>query len=267
VELNQLQIEIRREQKRKAEGRLAAIALCASASLKFAIKLSSEKGASSWVTARPLSAHSTVLQKGDFRDAIYLRHGWEPHGLPEKCGCGALFDVQHSMECMVGGFRGLLHNEMNYVFDDACKEAGYKNVSWEPELQPLEGENLKYKSGNKSDEARSDLGVLGFWRSMRRAFFDVTAFSPFARSYANSSLKSLFIRHEKRKNREYKDRILNVEHGDFSPLVFSTTGGMGTGEHGSNDLFSAWLRRKIFHFLLLLVGCAAEFRLLCYALL
>ena len=62
---------------------------------------------------------------------------------------------------------------------------------------------------------------------MRRAFFDVTAFSPFARSNRGRSLAKLFQENEQRKNREYKQRILQVEHGDFSPLVFATTGGMG----------------------------------------
>ena len=179
------------------------------------------------MTARPLHAHKTVLHKGDFRDSIYLRYGWEPFNLPEKCGCGLSFNVKHAMECMKGGFRGLLHNEVNYVFFDTAKEAGFKDVAWEPELQPLEGENMKYLSANKKDQARSDLRVLGFRSRMRRAFFDVTAFSPYARSNANSSIEACFKREEKRKMREYGERIRNVEHGDFSSLVFSTSGGMG----------------------------------------
>ena len=68
---------------------------------------------------------------------------------------------------------------------------------------------------------------LGFWSRMRRAFFDVTAFSPFARSNRGQSLAKLFKENELRKNREYKQRILQVEHGDFNPLVFATSGGMG----------------------------------------
>ncbi len=62
---------------------------------------------------------------------------------------------------------------------------------------------------------------------MRRACFDVTAFSPYAQSYLDKSHTTLYTSAEKRKNREYRERILQVEHGDFSPLVFATTGGMG----------------------------------------
>ena len=35
--------------------------------------------------------------------------------------------------------------------------------------------------------------------------------------------------HEKRKKREYLERIRNVEHGDFTPLVVATTEGLGAG--------------------------------------
>ena len=103
-----------------------------------------------------------------------------------------------------------MHNEVNYVFYDTAKQAGFKDVEWEPELQALSGEAFKHKSAIKDDEARSDR-VLGFWSRSRRAFFDVTAFSPFALSNRGKSLASCFAMHEKRKKREYLERIRNVE--------------------------------------------------------
>jgi hypothetical protein len=36
-----------------------------------------------------------------------------------------------------------------------------------------------------------------------------------------------FSHHEKFKKRAHEQRIIKVEHGSFTPLVFSTTGGMG----------------------------------------
>ena len=33
--------------------------------------------------------------------------------------------------------------------------------------------------------------------------------------------------YEREKKRKYNDRVLQVEKGSFSPLIFSTTGGMG----------------------------------------
>jgi hypothetical protein len=40
-------------------------------------------------------------------------------------------------------------------------------------------------------------------------------------------MDALYQSEELRKIREYKERVVNVEHGDFSPLVFCTAGGMG----------------------------------------
>ena len=76
-----------------------------SPALKFALKVTTEKGASSWVTAHPLLEHGTVLHKGDFVDAIYMRYGWVLPGLPTSCACGHAFNVQHALDCKLGGFR------------------------------------------------------------------------------------------------------------------------------------------------------------------
>ena len=124
--------------------------------------------------------------------------------------------MAHAMQSMLSGFRGLMHNEVNYVFYDTAKQAGFEDGVIEPELQTLNGESFKYKSVNKEEEARSDLQILGFWSRHRRAFFDITAFSPFARSYKNKSLSSFFTMHEKRKKREYVERLRNVEHAAFT---------------------------------------------------
>ena len=62
---------------------------------------------------------------------------------------------------------------------------------------------------------------------MERTFFDVRVFHPNSASYINTSPQQLYIRHEKEKKRMYNDRVLQVEKGSFSPLIFSTTGGMG----------------------------------------
>ena len=46
-------------------------------------------------------------------------------------------------------------------------------------------------------------------------------------SYRQSSISSLYRRHELAKKREYDDRVKQVKNWSFTPLVFSTTGGMG----------------------------------------
>ena len=40
-------------------------------------------------------------------------------------------------------------------------------------------------------------------------------------------METLYLENEREKKNLYNDRILNTERGTFTPLVFSTTGGMG----------------------------------------
>ena len=99
--LKKSQQSIRKELKAKSnildQTRLEEVLSGASDKLKLAIKCATEKGASSWVTARPLEDHQTVLHKGDFRDAIFLRYLWTPNGLPSLCSCGNHFSTEHSL--------------------------------------------------------------------------------------------------------------------------------------------------------------------------
>ena len=50
-------------------------------------------------------------------------------------------------------------------------------------------------------------------------------FYPFAPSYRNQKLE-IYRQHETRKRQEYGKRILEVEHGTFTPIVLTTGGGM-----------------------------------------
>ena len=134
----------------------------ATTAIKTALKASTEKGGSSWVTAYPNYDHATVLHKGEFVDAICIRYGWLLPGLPTECKCGKPFDVQHALDCMLGGFRIIQHNETRDVAAFCMKEAGFNEVEIEPQLQELTGEQFKYKTTNKESDARSDIKCNGF---------------------------------------------------------------------------------------------------------
>ena len=49
---------------------------------------------------------------------------------------------------------------------------------------------------------------------------------PNAESYRDMDLNQIYGQHETEKKRQYASRILEVEQATFTPLVFSTTGGM-----------------------------------------
>ena len=57
--------------------------------------------------------------------------------------------------------------------------------------------------------------------------FDVRVFNSLAHTYRCLPLATCYRRHEQEKRRAYDRRIREVDHGCFSPLVFSASGGMG----------------------------------------
>ena len=63
----------------------------------YAMKLSSEKGASGWLNALPLQKYGFTLTKSEFRDGLALRYGWEPKNLPISCACGEPFGVRDNL--------------------------------------------------------------------------------------------------------------------------------------------------------------------------
>ena len=58
-------------------------------------------------------------------------------------------------------------------------------------------------------------------------YFDVRVTNADCESQEDTSLKSVLRSHETTKKLHYNRRIMEVEHGTFTPLVFTTTGVMG----------------------------------------
>ena len=194
--------------------------------LQRQVDLAKEKGASSWLSVLPLDDHGFHLHKGAFRDAICLRYAWSLSATPTKCNCGNTFSATHAMICPKGGFPTIRHNEIRDITASLLTTVCH-NVATEPHLQPLSGEHMRLRSTITTDEARLDIRARGFWSAAQDAYFDVRVFHPNASSNSSGSLPSVYKRHEDTKKRAYGQRIREVEQGVFTPLVFSTTGGMG----------------------------------------
>ena len=56
---------------------------------------------------------------------------------------------------------------------------------------------------------------------------DVRIFHPNSPSYINKTPDSLYKMHENQKKTAYNERVINVDQGTFTPLIFSTSVGMG----------------------------------------
>ena len=57
--------------------------------------------------------------------------------------------------------------------------------------------------------------------------FDVRVFNSHAPSNCKSTQTAVYRRHENEKRRSYQQQVLEVEHGSFTLLVSSATGGVG----------------------------------------
>ena len=64
----------------------------------------------------------------------------------------------------------------------------------------------------------------GFWGGrFERTFFDVRVFNPHAPSNRSTNC---YRKHELEKKQKYEQRVREVEHASFTPLILSATGGM-----------------------------------------
>ena len=104
------------------------------------------------------------------------------------------------------------------------KEVCY-DVKIEPPLLPL-GEN-QMCNGNTAENARLDVSGVGLWGAHERSFLDVRILHPNCPSYMDTDIKRLYTSHENEKKRFYNERVMEIEKGTFTPIVLSTSGGMG----------------------------------------
>ena len=109
------------------------------------------------------------------------------------------------------------HNELRdlgaELLDEVCKD-----VQTEPSLLPCEKDQVG-PGGTDDPGARLDISARGFWAPMQRAFFDVRVIHLNSPSYVDQAPQQIYQMHEKRKKKMYNKRVINVEHGTFTPAT------------------------------------------------
>ena len=184
----------------------------------------SRRSKQTWITT---TLHGFALRKSAFRDALCLRYGWYPSNMPLQCTCGKQFSVEHALSCSHGSFPSIRHNEVRDITAELLSEV-CQNVGTEPHLQPVTNEHLIHRTANRENGAQLDVAADSSWGNNRQCtFFDIRVFNPLAPSYQNTSLAQCYRKNELEKRRAYDERVREIEHGSFSPLVFSNNGGMG----------------------------------------
>ena len=231
--------DIKKNKSLRAESLLSQIKDNVSESMYKLIELSSEKGASSWLTSLPLKEYGFCLNKQEFMDAIAMRYNFKISDVSKKCACGETYTINHCLTCKKGGYVNIRHNVVRDTTHELLTEI-CKDVRIEPALQSVTGEILPPGS-NVKDGARSDVCALSFWTPLRRAFFDIRVFNPLAPTNWCKEIPQMYDHHEEQKKKEYNARILEIERGSFTPLVFSCTGGVS----GETEKFMKRLALKI----------------------
>ena len=225
VETRKAKNEITRLRKDRQENDLKRVRSLMNEDEIRANDIAQMKGASNWITTLPIKEENYVLNKREFFDAITVRYRWEVKKLPITCVCGSPFTIDHAMSCKKGGYIIHRHNEIRDTLAKMLEET-CRDVKTEPVLLPLTGEELNPRI-IKSDNARLDTSAVGFWTRGEQAFFDTRIFNPFALKHRRQNLAKAFKSNEAEKKRSYNQRIIEVEHGSFTPLVLSANGGMG----------------------------------------
>ena len=132
-------------------------------------------------------------------------------------------DVDHSLTCKHGGHTIFRHDRIKHTNAEFMRQVCH-DVQVEPELIPVESSD--YVGGNTSEKARLDISARGLFGPFQKTFFDVRVFHPNAPSYKSREISQLYLTHEKMKCKDYEQRVVQVEKASFTPLVYSTHGGM-----------------------------------------
>ena len=193
---------------------------------RLMINLASEKGASSWLTALPLKDFGYVLNKQQFADALALRYSFYLKDCPKMCACGETNSINHALICKTGGYVSMRHNWLRNCIGKIMETAKCKDIQLEPSLLPTNGYQLP-PGTITGDQSRLDISARSVWNVLERAFFDVRVFHAPAPTNMNKPIPRMYLAHENEKKRSYNARVIQVEKGTFTPLVFSTTGGAG----------------------------------------
>ena len=191
------------------------------------IDLLQEKGASSWLTCLPLESLNFTLNRQEWYDAISARYNLPLVGnpLPEFCACGETNNIDHAVSCKLGGFVCYRHNNVRDYIAHELRGVCH-DTKVEPHLLNVRGTSLPHGSIT-SDGARLDVSTRGFWGNMDCVYFDVRIFNPRTPSNSNQTIGKTYEKHENAKKTGYLQRVLQVEKATFSPLVMSTSGGLG----------------------------------------
>ena len=110
------------------------------------------------------------------------------------------------------------------LLSDVCKD-----VELVPSLLLSIGEEQTMrKTAQTNDEVRLAICARSFWVIGQKAFFNVWVFDPNARRYSKQTLKQCYFLNRNEKKFHCNTTIIGVDQGNFTLLVFTVAGAVGS---------------------------------------
>ncbi|KAI0980304.1 hypothetical protein GJ496_005854 [Pomphorhynchus laevis] len=88
------------------------------------VRQASCKGASSWLSSKPLKHLGYTMKKIALHDAVAARYNWIPPNCPLVCACGEKFSVRHALACQTGGLAIVRHNVVRDFLSEERTKVG-----------------------------------------------------------------------------------------------------------------------------------------------
>ena len=93
AELSRLSREVKNDNKEMHQKRAEGVHKEVTANERKILSLAEQKGSLSWLSTFPVEENGFALHKGAFWDALALRYGWQPTGIPSFVPAGKQMEL------------------------------------------------------------------------------------------------------------------------------------------------------------------------------
>ena len=95
----------------------------------------------------------------------------------------------------------------------------------------MQGKEFSYKTAKVEQDTRADISAKEFWKREQKSFLDIHILNSLASGIIRLCLEILLAMNERDKIRMYVERIIDIEQGTFTLILFTSAEGMARQSH------------------------------------